>query len=166
MFTQNQSSDDNIFFAYFNISGSAIVGEGVVLSPATATNPVGTTHTVTATVVNAAGAPIPGKTVTFNVLTGPNAGATGTAVTNASGVATFTYTSNGSSGTDTIQASFINSLQVLTLSNIVSKIWGGPAPSPTPLAVHIPTLGGGGFAMLALLLAVGGLLLVSTMFKR
>ena len=123
VFTQNPSNDDNIFFAYFEISGAAIVGEGIVLAPATATNPAGTTHTVSATVVSAAGGPIPGKTVTFNVLSGPNAGVTGTAVTDASGVARFTYASNGLAGTDRIQASFFNSHEQTQTSNIVTKTW-------------------------------------------
>src|SRR3990167_500923 len=33
VFTQNPSNDDNIFFAYFHLSGAAIVGEGIVLTP-------------------------------------------------------------------------------------------------------------------------------------
>jgi Bacterial Ig-like domain (group 1) len=130
VFTQNPSSDDNILFAGFVISGAAIVGEGIVLGPQTATNPVGTSHTVTATVVNAAGAPIPGETVTFNVISGPNNGTTATSTTNASGVATFTYTSNGTAGTDQIQASFVNSQNQTQTSNIVTKIWSG-APGVT-----------------------------------
>ena len=42
--------------------------------------------------------------MTFTVTLGPNVGTTGTGVTNASGDATFTYTSNGAAGTDTIEA--------------------------------------------------------------
>lgn len=90
----------------------------VGLSPATATNPVGTSHTVTALAQTASLAPVPGATVNFAVLTGPNAGKTGSAVTNANGQATFTYSDTGGAGTDTIQAS-IGTLN----SNIVSKAW-------------------------------------------
>jgi hypothetical protein len=90
----------------------------VGLSPATAQNAVGTNHTVTATAQSSGGAPVPGATVNFQVNSGPNAGKTGVAVTNAAGQATFTYTGTGGAGTDKIQA-FIGSLG----SNIVDKIW-------------------------------------------
>jgi hypothetical protein len=168
VFTQNPSNNDNIFLAYFNISGSAIVGEGIVLGPATATNAVGTSHTVTATVVDAAGAPVVGKTVTFTITSGPNSPGTGTAVTDATGKATFTYTSNGTPGTDQIQASFVNSQQQTVTSNVVTKIWEGaigPTPTPTPNVV-IPTLDSKGLGLFALLLAGVGLLLVTGMLKR
>lgn len=163
VFTQNGSSDDNIFFAYFDLSGAAIVGAGIVLGPATATNPVGTNHTVTATVVDAAGAPIPGATVTFNVLTGPNAGVTGNAVTNASGQASFTYTDSGGAGVDQIQASF-NDGQQVHVSNIALKTWGavGPTPTPTQPAEPIPALQGRGLYFFGLaVLAVGVFFLLS-----
>jgi hypothetical protein len=58
---------------------------------------------VTATVTSG-GAPVAGVPVTFTVASGPNAGATGTVETNASGQASFAYASGGGPGTDTIQA--------------------------------------------------------------
>src|SRR3989442_6438701 len=85
---------------------SSLCGEKVSdfsLPPKTATNPGGTSHSVTAHVTTNA-SPTPGVTVTFTVTLGPNAGTTGTGVTNTSGDATFTYTSNGAAGTDTIEA--------------------------------------------------------------
>jgi PKD repeat protein len=95
----------------------------VGLSPATATNPVGTDHTVTATALSAAKAPIPGVTIDFEVLTGPNAGKTGSDTTDTDGKATFTYHDDaGVVGTDTIQASIDSAAGVL-LSNIVEKHW-------------------------------------------
>jgi hypothetical protein len=51
------------------------------------------------------GAPVPGVVVTFTVTAGPNAGVSGTDTTDASGQAMFTYTSNGTAGIDTVQAS-------------------------------------------------------------
>ena len=120
--TFNPSNDDNIMFAGLYVSGAAIVGEGVVLSPVAATNPVGTDHTVTALVVTDLGDPVVGRQVDFEVLTGPNAGATGSDVTDANGEATFTYAGNVV-GTDTIQASCLNSQMVEIFSNIVSKEW-------------------------------------------
>ncbi len=85
----------------------------LVLSPATATNDLGTTseHTVTATLNGPAGS-VGGYLVAFTV-GGQNAGATGTCApadckTDASGVVTFTYSvpvAPSSLGTDTIDAS-------------------------------------------------------------
>jgi hypothetical protein len=96
--------------AYVLIAGSGIVVEApnLALDPPTATNPVGTTHTVTATVTNPDTTPRSGVLVSF-VVTGANAGATGTCVpasctTNAAGKATFTYT-GAVAGDDTINAS-------------------------------------------------------------
>jgi len=77
---------------------------GLSLTPKTATNPAGTSHTVNAHVTTNA-SPTQGVTVTFTVVAGPNTGTTGTGVTDVNGDATFTYTSNGSPGTDTIKAS-------------------------------------------------------------
>jgi len=93
----------------------------VGLSPATATNPPGTSHTVTAIVLSAQKSPIAGVTVDFEVLTGENMGKTGVGTSNANGQVTFTYTDTGSGApprTDTIQA-FIGNLG----SNVVSKTW-------------------------------------------
>src|SRR5712664_3629885 len=74
----------------------------LVLTPKTATNVVGNTHTVTATVRDQFGNLVPNATVTFAV-TGANT-AGGTAVTNASGQAMFTYTGTNF-GADAIAAS-------------------------------------------------------------
>lgn len=99
----------------------------VGLSPLEAVNilPGDDTHTVTAHAQGACapepctGANVPGATVDFEVLTGPNTGKTGSDVTDASGNATFTYTNaTATTGTDTIQA-MIGSSD----SNIVEKEW-------------------------------------------
>jgi len=99
------------------------------LQPFTAENFVDEEHTVTAHAEGACtpvppaedcvGPPVPGATVDFTVLTGPNVGAVGQDVTDASGDATFTYSNaTMTPGTDTIQAN-IGPLN----SNIVEKIW-------------------------------------------
>lgn len=94
---------------YILISGGGItVSSQISLTPKTATNAVGTDHTVTATIVDSNGHPVVGKTVTFTVESGPNAGQTGTGVTNSSGQTTFTYHDTGGAGTDTISAVFTN----------------------------------------------------------
>ncbi|MCU1589924.1 MAG: hypothetical protein JWP11_1180 [Frankiales bacterium] len=100
---------------YILIAGSDIVvtSPNLKLTPATATNPAGSTHTVTANVLRA-GAPLVGQQVTFSV-TGINAGATGTCGTNAnctsdaSGNVSFTYTDTNGAGDDTVTAAFRDS---------------------------------------------------------
>jgi PKD repeat protein len=97
-----------------------VVPASLTLSPLTATNqlPGQNTHTVTAVGTSTSGSFIPGATVTFTVTAGPNIGQTGNDVTDANGEATFTYTSNGAAGSDTIQAT-IGDL----ISNTVNKTW-------------------------------------------
>lgn len=121
--TSNPSNDDNVFLAYFEISGSAIIGEGILLTQETDVNPVGTNHTVTAHVQNDLGAPVVGVLVTFTVTSGPNAGETYSEVTDASGHANFTYLGAGGPGIDQIQACFINSFQQEQCSNTLEKTW-------------------------------------------
>jgi hypothetical protein len=79
----------------------------ITLTPPNDTNTVGTPHTVTATVRDQFGNPVPGDLVTFSVSRVPPGGnpvpAGGSAPTNGSGQATFTYT-NTVVGTDTITA--------------------------------------------------------------
>lgn len=112
--------------AYLLIAGSGIVSEApdLSLSPTSATNPVGTQHTVTATVTNPDDTPRSGVVVSF-VVTGANAGAVGTCVpadctSNAEGKVTFTYTGTNA-GVDTINAAITvdGSRQTAT----ASKTW-------------------------------------------
>lgn len=72
------------------------------LFPVEATNPVGADHTITAT-VKVGGNPVAGVTVTFTIISGPNAVQTFTATTDANGNASFTYMGT-SAGVDTIEA--------------------------------------------------------------
>jgi hypothetical protein len=123
VYTLNPSVDDNIFFAaLFLASTTAVVGEGIVLSPASATNPVGTSHTVVAKVQNDLGEPVVDREVTFEIISGPHAGLTHKANTNADGKASFTYTGT-TAGTDVIIASFIDSHGERVYSNRVTKEW-------------------------------------------
>lgn len=105
--------------SYVLVAGSSIVVRSLVISisPETATNPSGTTHTVTANVHQAAVAPpyvgVAGQHVDF-VVTGQNAGAAGTCVpanctSDANGDVTFTYQDANGPGDDTIKASFTDS---------------------------------------------------------
>jgi hypothetical protein len=112
---------------YILVRGEGVkVLSNITLDPPFATNPVGTTHTVCATISTNAN-PRVGVTVTFTVTAGPNVGTTGTAVTDTNGVACFTYTDSGGPGTDYIIASF-NSFTtagtvVKNTSATVTKTW-------------------------------------------
>jgi hypothetical protein len=64
----------------------------VTLTPPTATNPVGSSHTVTATATSATGAPIPNVRVLFTVTPGDDSALiTDSCITGANGQCTFTY---------------------------------------------------------------------------
>ena len=93
----------------------------VGLSPPSATNPVGGTHTVTALAQAANNAPIAGVTINFRVIAGPNNGKTATGNTGADGKTSFTYTDTAATGgVDRIQA-FIGAT---ISSNQVLATWG------------------------------------------
>lgn len=103
----------------------------LLLTPPTATSAVGTSHTVTATLL-ATGHPVPNSPVAFQILTGPHAGRAGSATTNADGQATFTYTGTAA-GTDQIRASATGDFNGDGVSETISalrviKMW---EPLPT-----------------------------------
>jgi hypothetical protein len=139
-----------------------VAPSNLTLAPLAAANPVGTNHTVTATATTAAGAAAPGVTVTFTVLSGPNAGPvvcteTGgtTNTTDNNGQAKCTYHDNGGAGTDNIQASIV--AQVSLLSNVVTKTWGGAIPI---VITNIPTLSEWGLLIMAALLGLASMWLL------
>jgi hypothetical protein len=118
----------------------------VTLDPATDSNPVGTDHTVTATTENWPA----GEILEFEITDGPNAGATLTCTPNAncstdgSFQASATYTSNGTAGTDTIQACTTplqpNALgEFVPVCDTATKEWVDPTPTATATAAPTPT---------------------------
>jgi hypothetical protein len=94
----------------------------LALSPPTQTHTIGSTATVTAHFSNSCG-PLSNTAVNFLVLSGPNNGTTGTATTDANGMASFSYSSL-KSGTDTVQASVTNLAGTID-SNPVVVNWIG-----------------------------------------
>lgn len=107
---------------------NVIVPTNVTLTPPSATNPVGSPHTVTATVLDNNNNPLPGTLVNFSV-TGANAGATGTCTppscrTDAAGQVSFTYTGTNV-GNDTITACFTNQAGSMVCTT-ASKTWFSP----------------------------------------
>jgi hypothetical protein len=130
------STDGKVGYPYILARGaSLVVISDIHLTPADATNLVGTTHTVVAT-VSQNSVPTVGTTVTFKVISGPQLGVTGTAVTDVNGQASFTYTGLAA-GQDFIQASFVDSTGATQSSNKATKEWvlcTNPVLTSTPVA--------------------------------
>jgi hypothetical protein len=126
---------------------NVIVTVGIELSPASATNPAGTDHTVTATVKDSNSVPQPGVPVSFSVTAGPNTGETSDpaecvpagCTTDANGNVSWTYTSNGQTGTDTITASFTDD-QGNARSAQASKEWVNNPPDCSAVAPSTTSL--------------------------
>ena len=130
----------------------------IILSPITATNIVGTEHTVTATVLSD-GTPKAGVLVDFEIISGPNAGEISVpnsgeciqndnCTTDANGQVSWTYTGDFSLGMDTVIASALDVQSHMTIeSNTVEKIWVLP-PS------NVPTLSEWGLIAMAGLLGI------------
>lgn len=96
------------------------------LSATPTTQKLGTSVSATASVTGDDGNPAAGVTVTFSVVSGPDAGQTGTATTDANGNASFSLTDTTRAGTDVLQASFTDVVtnQAIT-SNQVQVTWVG-----------------------------------------
>jgi hypothetical protein len=95
------------------------VDANITLTPPSATNPVGASHTVTCTIkVNAgtgfAAAP-DGTVCNISITAGPNVGTTGSCTTTG-GSCQFTYTDTGGAGTDTIHATTTVTVGGVTLT--------------------------------------------------
>jgi len=114
-------ASDTLLDSYVFLRANSFVSSNISLTPLTATNPLGTPHTVTATVLENT-LPVAGKLVTFVINSGPHAGMTGTDLTDAQGEATFTYTGLFA-GTDILQASYVGPQGTVQQSNTVEKIW-------------------------------------------
>ena len=102
---------------------------GINLTPPSAYNVAGGTHTVTAIVTSACGVGTSGIAVTFSVSAGPNASAAGTCApnanctTDANGQVGFTYQDAGGAGTDQIVACYLNPSGQTMCSPVVTKHW-------------------------------------------
>jgi len=115
------------------------------LVPLEATNTVRTKHTVTATLTDSLGNAIPGATIDFAVISGPNTDEHGSGVTDKDGKASWTYedTKANAGDIDTIQAS-----RGELTSNTVSKTWKEGSP---------PVPGISGWGIMAMVAALGAL---------
>ena len=131
---------------YIMTRGPSVRAITPITLDAPASRKVGTQATLTATtddgtvVPTAVKAPVVGATVTFTATSGPNKGVLGTAVTDASGIATLQYTS-AVTGSDVIVASYTNS-DVTYTSGPKIVIWVGaaatlPPTSTSPVATTV-----------------------------
>ncbi len=140
--TDTTTQATNCGEAYFLAAGPELTAmdSEISVTPLTATNPVGATHTITATVKSVDGGPLVGQLVSFSV-SGANAGATGTCVpvdckSDGTGTVTFTYT-GVNAGIDTITASFMCNPAIHTAT--AEKTWVAPPPTTAPPTTAAPT---------------------------
>jgi hypothetical protein len=110
---------------YILVRGEGVkVISSIELGPPTATNNIGTPHTVCATIATNV-VPRTNVLVTFTISSGPNSVTNYSTVTDSNGVACFTYTGNGGLGLDYITASYLNNLDQVITSGTVTKLWQG-----------------------------------------
>jgi hypothetical protein len=95
---------------------------GLTLTPPTATNAVGTTHTVTATVKDSINNPVSGVVVNFTIVSGPNVGMVGADTTDTNGEATFSW-SSAAEGTDTVEAAINGAIGAAPITTTATKTW-------------------------------------------
>ncbi|MDO8282037.1 MAG: hypothetical protein Q7U10_05350, partial [Thermodesulfovibrionia bacterium] len=100
---------------------SLVVISDVDISPLIDTNPTGTRHYLTATVVED-DVPQEGVEVTFEVISGPHTGVTGLVTTDSNGQATFSYVGT-TVGVDKIEARFLDSSERIQRSTPATKTW-------------------------------------------
>jgi Big-like domain-containing protein len=146
----SQDAYDNVLNAWEIPTGACLFGGGggpgppatLTLDPATATNPAGTQHCVTATVNDSAGAPVPGVTVQFSVSGSNTASGTGSSPTDANGQATFCYTGTAV-GNDAISAYADTSGNGVQdpgePSGVAAKTWTPGAPASLTLTPSTAT---------------------------
>ncbi len=117
------------------IKAASFTAHNPTLLPLTATNPVGSSHVLTATLVDETGNGVSDGTITFTVTAGPHVGLTGSGVTDFDGTATWSYIGT-THGTDTIVATITGET-----SNKVFKTWekdtitSEPVPTLTPFGL-------------------------------
>jgi RHS repeat-associated protein len=114
--------------------GTVVVSAGGAfqLAPASTAAVTGNPVTLTATVTDTNQRPVPNVNVTFTVTASPGQGMSGQAVTDASGLASFTFTST-IVGTSTVQAAETDAFGNVLRSNLAKVTW----QSPFPLGVFV-----------------------------
>jgi hypothetical protein len=117
------ATDGTVGVPYILVRGEGVkVISPIDLGPPQATNDVGTTHTVCASISTNV-TPHAGVAVTFTITSGPNAVTNHTTLTDSSGVACFTYLGSGGIGVDYITASYLGADGRTNFSGTAIKIW-------------------------------------------
>jgi hypothetical protein len=117
------ATDGSNGIPYILVRGEGVeVVSSILLGPPNATNNVGTTHTVCATLATNVNPRI-GVPITFTISSGPNAVTNYTIATDTNGVACFTWAGNGGPGVDYVQATYIGEDGHTNHSNFSSKYW-------------------------------------------
>jgi hypothetical protein len=122
--------DGSVGIPYILARGEGLAAGNISLNPPTGTAPAdGVTQQCMTALVSSGGTPQSGKTVSFSIVSGPNAGASlASGVTDAAGTVERCYTSTAA-GTDTIEASYTEGAITQT-SNQVTREWTGGPPPP------------------------------------
>ncbi len=119
------ATDGSNGIPYMLVRGLGVSAIGPIeLGPPAATNDLGTTHTVCATISTNV-TPYAGVAVTFTIASGPNAVTNYTTLTDSNGVACFTYAGIGGLGLDYLTAKYTNSLGTVLSSGTATKLWVG-----------------------------------------
>ena len=118
------------------VTASPLIKPQCSIDPPSATNPVGSDHTFTAT-VTANSVPVANTLIDISVAAGPNSGLGGTFNTDNNGEVSAYYSGTGGAGTDTIWVSGM--LNGQPFSCTASKMWI-TVPPATPSGTVEPTL--------------------------
>jgi hypothetical protein len=117
------ATDGSNGIPYILVRGKGVeVISSILLGPPTATNDVGTTHTVCATLATNV-FPRIGVPVTFTISSGPNSVTNYTSITDSNGVACFTWAGVGGPGIDYVNATYVGEDGHTNQSNFSSKYW-------------------------------------------
>ena len=121
------------------VGGTAVIPPTLSLTPESASSDAGGAHSLTATLTDSGGAPVPGAQIVFGVAGANPAGGTGT--TDGNGQAGFTYTGTNA-GDDTITACLdadnSGGCDAGEVTDTATKRWRPPPPPPPPPPVTIP----------------------------
>lgn len=123
-----QVSADSVPNTDLLVTSNTLGPKEINVTPTIASNPVGESHTITATVTTTGAQPATGIEVNFIVIAGPNTDVSGSDITDAGGTATFTYSSERV-GTDTIAACFADDSGDRAC-DLAAKHWTKRPPAP------------------------------------
>jgi hypothetical protein len=136
------ATDGTVGDPYILARGATVVSN-IVLTPAASTDAEGGSQLLTATVTTSGGSAVVGTAVKFQVIAGPDTGATGSGVTNGSGQTTFTLkNAPAAAGTDFVNATFVNTSGLTETSGNVTVTWTAKTDTTPPSCALAGTVAG------------------------